>query len=401
MDPTAAVAVGRTWSRPLVSSLVPLAHSAALAAALVAFLLPASASAATGSAPNQTPSCTADATHNVTPNNLAPGALVPDVDDSVVHVLPAGDATAASGRVVATGPVTYRWGRATWLEPSIHCASMSQVFQFWPATGGDANANHPTIVYFHPNGTDYRVWPGSVLHDNVVLPATAAGFNFISVEFRHPVIDQYLAPQHGGRVYQRDTGHAIQFLRAHAAALKISTNNLFAFGYSRGSLALWQALQPDLGGGTTGRPSSLVSAFVGYQAQTSYQCDQYGTLFLQPDDPQTPVYVQGCKDQNTYWRQFTSAIDSVTKDSLPVRLQYQLGFELATNSHWKIQRVTAPWLLAHYEPVHYPDYGIALYDAYNAAGNPRMAYPQNLVPESQQFVSWQSFILPLVRPDAP
>jgi hypothetical protein len=377
----------------------PLSPRAPLAAALV-LLSSWSAIAAAGTPSNQTLSCAASAVHNVTPNNIPPGALAPAANDSVVHVLPAQDSADARNAVAAAGPATYQWGAATWLEPSIHCASMSQVLEFWPATGGDANANHPTIVYFHPNGTTYRVWPGSTLYNNVVLPATTAGFNFVSVEFRHPVIDQYLAPQNGGRVPQRDTGLAIQYLRAHAATLKVSTNNLFAFGYSRGSLALWQALQPDLGGGTTGRPSSLVSAFVGYQAQTTYQCDQYGTLFLQPDDPSTPAYVQACKDQNPYWQQFTSAIDGVTKNSLPVKLQYQLDFELATNSHMKIQRVTAPWLMANYEPVHYPDFGIALYDAYTAAGNTRMAYPQNLVPETQQFVGWQAFITPLVKPDA-
>jgi acetyl esterase/lipase len=379
-----------------MSFLLPRDGIAALALSCLSWSATAAAAP-----PSQVPrTCATSTQDNVAPNNGAPGIGEAGIHDVVVHVLPSLDAVPRRDTVASADPVTYEWGPATWLEPSMDCASMSQVLEFWSATGGDLGTPRPTIVYFHPSGTTYRVWRDSVLYANLVLPATAAGYNFVSAEFRHPVADQYLAPKNKGRLYQHDAGLAIQYLRAHAAALAISTNNVFAFGYSRGSLALWEALQPDLGGGTTGQPSSRVSAFVGYQAQSTYKCQQFSRLFLLPDDPLTPVYVQDCKNQNPQWSQFRSAIDSVTADSVPVRLQYEQAFNLVAGSTVRIQRVSPPWLTANYDAVHYPDFGIALYNAYRRAGNTRIEYPQDLVPQGLQFVGWQAFIQPLVQPDA-
>ena len=322
------------------------------------------------------------------------------VQPSQVIDLPAADTTTTHAEVIARGRATYRWGSAIWLEPSYGCASFAQTFDFFPAegpTGNDANAVHPTIVYFHPNAASSKVRIDGAFGRNVIQPALAAGYNVVSVEFRHPVIDQYLAPQLGGQVPHQDTGLAIQYLRAHARSLGISSDNLFAFGYSRGSLALWQALQPDLGGGTTGKPSSKVSGFFGYQAQTTYQCQQYAQRFLVASDPNTQSQVDACLAENWYDAQFGSALDSVTASSLPVRLQYQQGLELVPGTKKKIQLVTVPYLLANYETEHYPDFGMALYNAYRAVGNTRISYPETYVTADRQFTGWQDFVTPLLK----
>ena len=369
-----------------MTSLSRRAGLAALASFLVSAVLSLSSPAAHAGMTNGPGDCSAHKTVAKDKKGIA---------------LPADDSAAYRPQVVANGTQTYQWGSASWKEPAWGCRLVSQTFDFWPATGGDPNANHPTIVYFHPDAAGSHVQTSMPLYANVVLPATTAGFNFVSVEFRHPVIDQYLATSLGGQVPHIDTGLAIQYLRAHAKTLGISSNNIFAFGYSRGSLSLWQALQPDLGGGTTGKPSSHVSGFFGYQAQTTYQCDQYGQLFLDPNDVTTPEYIGNCKATNPYWQQFGSALDAVSADSPPVKLQYQQGLELRTGTQRVIQQVSAPWLVANYEVEHYPDFGIALYDAYLAHGNTHIEYPTPYVPPQQQFVGWQAFVTPLLKPDAP
>lgn len=316
--------------------------------------------------------------------------------------LPATDSTTYRATIVANGPgTTYQWGSYRWKEPAWGCRDVGQTFDFWPAQGGDLTTNHPTIVYFHPNATGSHLGNASAFYNNVILPAITSGWNVASVEFRHPVIDQYLAPSLGGQVPANDTGLAIQFLRAHAKTLGVSTNNLFAFGYSRGSLSLWQQLQPDLGGGTTGRPSSLVSGYFGYQSQTTYQCNQYESLFLDPNDPSTADYIAQCNADNPYEAQFGSAVSSVTAGSLPVHLQYQQDFVLQPGTRKKIQKVGAAWLVANFETEHYPDYGIALLNAYAAHGNTRMQYPEPNIPAALQFTGWQDFVKPLLKPDAP
>jgi hypothetical protein len=301
--------------------------------------------------------------------------------------------------VSPAGAVSYQWGPVTWNEPALGCRTVSQVLDFWPATVGDPAKNRPTIVYFHPNGATNHTGPDSFLMNNVVRPATAAGFNVVSVEFRHPVMDQYLAPANGGKVPHQDVGLAIQWLRQNAALLHISSNNVFAFGYSRGSLALWQSLQPDMGGAGTGRPSSRVSAYVGYQSQSAYQCERYSGLFFDPSDPETASYVATCHAANPYDAQFGNAVDAVTATSLPVRIQYQQGFELKTGSRTAIQKIGPVELTTNWEAEHYPDFGVALYDAYQKAGNHRMQYPLPDVPLAQAFTGWQAFIQPLVQAD--
>lgn len=159
-----------------------------------------------------------------------------------------------------------KWGTESWLEPTRSCKGSQQNFDFWPpATYQEVpdGVVYPTIIYFHPNGATQHVEANSTLMANLAQPAHDQGMHFISVEFRHPVADEYLAEAPGNighLVPHGDAGLFIQWLREHADQLKIDTRNLFVFGHSRGALALWQALQPDVQGQTPTR----VTGFVGY-----------------------------------------------------------------------------------------------------------------------------------------
>jgi acetyl esterase/lipase len=219
---------------------------------------------------------------------------------------------------------SYKWSEARWQEPSLQCMWVGHEFVFVPAVDYRSKPAHPTIVYFHPNTLKHTFEKNSPISNNVAKVAVAAGFNFISVEYRHPVTDQYLAYYNNNKIHHQDVGLFMQFLRGNAAKMRISKNNIFSFGYSRGSLALWQALQPDMGGGNTGKPSSLVSAFVGYQAQSTYQCKEYGIRFLDPLHQGTEPSIQMCEETNWWHPQFGSALfDLNPLSAIPVRLQYQ------------------------------------------------------------------------------
>lgn len=287
------------------------------------------------------------------------------------------------------------WGSEVWLEPKRNCKVSRQKFDFWPAIGFEPIADgktYTTIVYFHPNGVNHHFETGSDIYNNVALPAHEAGYHFISVEFRHPVADEYLADYYSdGKVLHTDAGLVIQFLRANAAKLKISAKNIFAFGHSRGALALWQSLSPELGGSY----SSRASGFVGYQAQSTYQCQEFADVFLVPDDRDT--YVGGCIADRPHYDQFQSALGAVGEfTTLPVMLQYAEGFYLADGSQTQIKPITIAKLKHDFDEEHYPNFGTALYNKYNQfpinIGDRLMARPAPNIPTGRQFEGWQAFV---------
>lgn len=291
---------------------------------------------------------------------------------------------------------TFNYGTVVWREPSEHCFIVGQTFDFFKGAG-NSKQPRPTIVFFHGNGSTSHMTATSPAYQNLVVPAVKAGFNVASVEYRHPVTDQYLAQWEGGVVPTLDTGYVIQYLRGNAKTYNIDTNNIFSFGHSRGTLALWQMLQPDMGGGDTGLPSSLPDAYFGYQPNTTYQCQQFSTLFLVQDQDAADE-VANCEATNPYWQQFGSAVDSVNATSLPVHLQTDGKFVLEQGTDDVIKLITYSDLVAQgYNTGHYPDYSIALLDRYEAFGNPNMDYPESQVSGKNCFIGWQNFIYPLVK----
>lgn len=311
-----------------------------------------------------------------------------------------------------------KWGSVGWLEPTRSCKGSQQNFDFWPPATYQETPDglvYPTIVYFHPNGATQHFEANSTLMANLAQPAHDLGMHFISVEFRHPVADEYLADAPGNTGHQvphDDAGQFIRFLRDHAAQLKIDTRNIFVFGHSRGALALWQALQLDVQGQT----STQVRGFVGYQAQTSYGCDPFSLRYLVQDGV-TAAYLGNCRaghvspggvDHNG---QFGDAVGSVQDTSkpkptkLPVMLQYEKAFYLLPGSQTQIKPITVADMnalygdLAHGDDgsLHYPNFGMALYNRYGTANinngsPPLMDRPQDLVSNKNQFKGWQAFV---------
>jgi hypothetical protein len=353
------------------------------------------------------PYCAPQPEPGLTENNIAEvpqGSVNNQVQDPPGLALPEGELTPAMVIDPSGGYRSYKWSEIRWQEPALNCIWVGHEFVFVPAANYSSKTGHPTIVYFHPNGVKHIFEIDSPLYRNVVEIARNNGFNFLSVEFRHPVTDQYLAYYNNNKVFHEDVGLFTQFLRTNAAKMRVSKNNIFTFGYSRGSLALWQALRPDLGGGNTGKPSSLVSGFVGYQAQTTYSCDEYAEWFLDSLDPGTPQQVADCKAVNWWYAQFGSALDEVTfLRQVPVRLQYRQGFELLEpKDQWNIKKVTYSYLSANYEVDHYPNFGVALYRRYISENIlDTMQAPLSGVTLPRQFEGWLGFVLPLLKPDAP
>jgi hypothetical protein len=231
---------------------------------------------------------------------------------------------------------------------------MSQTLDFYAANVENA----PVIMYFHPNSTNSHILVGSLLYQTLVQPALDAGFAVVTVEFRHPVVnqDQWNSPT-DSRVPHWDAARAIQWVRANAQFTGIDKRNLFVVGHSRGTLSLWTALQPDFADLNSPDPISHESthalAALGYQAQTMYNGLEFDSLYLVPSDvPQADADFIAA---NPPYQQFGSDIDSVNSTSLPVMLRYQDSFIPYQISYAYMQTL---------DYIHYPDFGITLCSKY-------------------------------------
>lgn len=295
------------------------------------------------------------------------------------------------------------WGTEEWEEPTRNCALTYQVFDFQPAKDYNPKVNDgktfPVMVYFHPNGEVHGWETDSKIDENVARHARNLNYHFISAEFRHPVADQYLVEDPPPNyIPHTDVGLFIQFMRQKAAQMKIDPRNIFVFGRSRGALALWQAMQADMGNGNN---SIAISGFIGYQAQTSYQCDVFANFYLTP--PATD-WRSFCKsdEQNKHDHLFGNAIlDIAISTAVPVMLQYEHQFKLVDGSDTQIKKISPSTYmqLNQNERLHYANFGMAFYNGYLAAGlGPLMERPQDLIGEGSQFVGWQDFVLKWKKP---
>jgi acetyl esterase/lipase len=295
------------------------------------------------------------------------------------------------------------WGSEFWEEPTRECALTYQVFDFQPAKDYNPKVNDgktfPVMVYFHPNGEVHGWETNSRIDLNVAQKARDLNYHFISVEFRHPVADQYLYEDPPPNfIPHTDVGLFIQFMRQKAPQMKIDARNVFVFGRSRGALALWQGLQPDMGSGNT---SSAISGFIGYQAQTSYQCDIFANLYL---SGAATDWRNNCKSlgQNRYDNLFGNAISSINSETrLPVMLQYEHNFKLVDGSDTEIRKILPSVFdsLSLNEQLHYANFGMAFYNRYTTLGlGDFMAKPVQGVFDKFQFVGWEDFVLHWKKP---
>ena len=291
--------------------------------------------------------------------------------------------------------ISYCWGERSWREPDDNGQPrLHQSFYFYPAAAPSplgAHSAHPLVMYFHPDGSRSLIDrdANASLYDQVVQQASDAGWSVVSVEFRHPVVDAGVPnePPLDRRVPHWDVAYATQFLRRIAVALDADTDNVFSVGFSRGSLSLWTALQPDMASPREPQ-STRVNAVFGYQAQTTYRGDQFAALFVVPAD-QAEV-IAGFDEQYPQHAQFGSALDAVASGSPPVMLRYEDPF--GPYPVPAVYFLGAPGQPPVYSRVHFPGYGQELCDRYRARAPRTPCSVQASVPFERAFDGYVDFL---------
>jgi acetyl esterase/lipase len=223
------------------------------------------------------------------------------------------------------------WGSQAWYEPEVMKA-LQQDLDYFPVSRTQQNS--PLIIYAHAAKSTKYIPAGGVLFTTLVEQARANGFSVASIEYRHPVKDDFIEP-----APHDDIADATRWLRLHAAELAIDTRNVFFLGHSRGTLVVWTALHYQ------GDPTVAVNAVYGYNAQTTYVGDEMAQRFLIPDDRQT--FVGTYDRQHPQYSLFGSALDDATATMPPMLLRYEKPF----------YRTLVP---ASEFTEHHPDFGLAL-----------------------------------------
>jgi hypothetical protein len=154
-------------------------------------------------------------------------------------------------------------------------------------------------------------------------------------------------------------------------------------------LALWTALNAY----REGFPKRQIRGFVGYAAQTSYQCDRFAEQFL--TNPGLGDWKTRCKsrNENRYDSYFKNAVDEVSESTnLNVMLQYQDEFRMDGT---QIRKISADFFetLDFNQQLHYPNFGKALQRQYdNFERSHLMGTLEDNVPSAQQFRGWFDFV---------
>jgi hypothetical protein len=265
--------------------------------------------------------------------------------------------------VSLTAPVNPQnicYGNVEWNEPTLGDKPLKQTFTLYRPVGAGTSKT-ALVIYAHPNGVTKALAPTSAMYQALVPPALNAGFSLASIEFRHPVVNEDASSP--APVPHTDIAKAIQFIRANADALGIDTRNIFVAGQSRGSLALWTVLQDDMADPNSADPvsrqSTRANAAWMVNAQTTYDGHEFSELFLVPRD--RPFFNFAFDQKHPKHAQFGSAIKSVNAGNQadpPVTLRY--------DSEVVSKLLTLDELKAH-DPVHYPNFGPALCNAYRVA----------------------------------
>lgn len=250
----------------------------------------------------------------------------------------------AAYNVTAKSWATIPWGPETWYEGGLPRGQWVDVDL--PATAAPVNG-HPCVLWFHPNGMSKDLTDTQVINQKAA--ALANGFAFLSFEFRHPVPNVDLGAPH------YDAGLAIQYARGLAVALNLDKTNFFGMVQSRGNLALWQTLQPDMqnltGPTWASRQSSKLKAIWSYQGQTTYSTTEMANTFIVAGDRATFIATY---PDDPRWG---SALQSVpTAGSLPPLVMRHRDAYPAGLVAWT----------AFDE--HFPGFGQAMGAAYTAAG---------------------------------
>ncbi|WP_396267101.1 hypothetical protein [Ideonella sp.] len=267
------------------------------------------------------------------------------------------------------------WGGERWFETSLN-REVSQVYDLWmPPMASETPM--PLVIWAHASGSDHVI-PNrkGPVYRGLVSPALAAGMAVMSVEFRHPVDNAYL-----GAVHHDDLLHVIQYARALAPALGLDVNNVFLASRSRGTLAIWTAMQDDRAqpdGSLQQQQSSRVTAVFGIQAQTTYASEE-NALYLYEEERK--AYLK----RNPGNPLFGSAVASASADDPPVLMRYTPAFYRR---------------LVHRNELsaHHPDYGLTLCQRYTDLGIGEKCLAQDQVQQAQYFAGVIPFFQAFLKP---
>jgi acetyl esterase/lipase len=273
------------------------------------------------------------------------------------------------------------WGPELWVDTTYRVPhqNFQQNLDFWPLQRHATN--QPLIIWAHPGGGTKFIPVQSdpenpTLYDKIIVPARANGFAVASLEYRHPVHNDYIVP-----APHVDIGLAVQSIRAMADSLGIDPNNIFLMGGSQGTLVVWQGMQPDMkqpGADGPAGQSSLVNAVYGYDAQATYQGTEVADMFLVPWDRQS--FLDNWLIEHPQDPLFGSAVSSVTSAAPPLIVKYERAY---------FNRLVTTDELT----VHHPDFGLALCAAYVTAGIPDKCQSFELVPKDEDYAGAYPFFL--------
>lgn len=266
------------------------------------------------------------------------------------------------------------WGAERWFENSLQ-REVAQVYDLWlPVVSPEKPM--PIVIWAHASGSDHVIPTKGPVYKGLVQPALAAGMAVMSVEFRHPVDNAYL-----GAVYHDDLLQVIQYARTLAPVMGLDVQNVFLASRSRGSLAVWTAMQDDraqAAGSAQEQQSTRVNAVFAIQAQTTYMSEE-NALYLYEDE--RAAYLKR-KPSNPL---FGSAVGSVTADDPPVLMRYTPAFYRR---------------LVHRNELsaHHPDYGLTLCQRYTDLGRGGDCVAEDLVPQNRYFSNVIPFFQRSLKP---
>ncbi len=260
------------------------------------------------------------------------------------------------------------WGTVDWFEPEVRKV-LTQDLDFFPVSRDQAPT--PVIVYAHAAMTTKFISPNQGVYLSLVQPARAAGMSVISVEYRHPVKDDYIVP-----APHDDITEAMRWVRQNAEALHLDTNNVFLLGHSRGTLALWTALRYQAD------PEVRVNAVYGYNAQTTYRGEEMAARFLIESD--RAGFVADYDTRHPQHDLFGSALDESGLANPPILLHYEQPF----------YRTLVP---AAVFTEHHPDFGLAMCHTLSARTPSAPCTAVDQVPRDHAYDGVVDFFLQYVR----
>lgn len=241
------------------------------------------------------------------------------------------------------------YGDVTWTENG---AALRQTIDVYTPRHAPAGAS-ALVLWAHPNGSTKSVGAGSALATTVANPLLGEGMLFASIEFRHPAVNADIgAPR-------TDLARALQFLRCHATELGFDPARVAAIARSRGTLAVWTAVQDDLAvPGATGvtAQSTRLRGVYGVSAQTSYWGEWIADTFFDAASRSLVLAQIGPDD-------YGHAVGDVTSDDPPMEIVYD-----APLPSLPLAARDCSVLGGSVDCTHLPAFGDALCDAYAGAG---------------------------------